>query len=76
MLVAHIKEMENGFNHRYDHNIVGHPKQLDMVKTVTARMREYVKDDKLFKSTLACPLKFAIIAKLSIRHCTRFSCKL
>ncbi|KAH8798516.1 flavin-binding monooxygenase [Xylogone sp. PMI_703] len=48
-LVNHIKEIENAYNGRYNHNINGSPEQTNMMKATEARMRELIKDDRLFQ---------------------------
>jgi len=51
-LVAHIKELEDGFNKRFNHNIIGSPEQKALAKMVEARMREIIKDETILKGIL------------------------
>lgn len=46
-LMDHIKQMETGFNGRWDHNIVGNPEQLAIKDMVAKRMKSMIKDEKL-----------------------------
>ena len=48
-LVAHIKELEDGFNARFQHNIIGTPEQKALAKMVETRMREKIQDERILK---------------------------
>jgi hypothetical protein len=50
-MVAHIKELEDGFNKRFDHNILGTPQQKALVKEVEARMRSLIRDESILRGT-------------------------
>jgi hypothetical protein len=51
-LVKHVKEIENAFNGRYDHNILGTPQQAAIMKSTAERMRELIKDNHLLRGML------------------------
>ena len=46
-LVEHIKALEDLFNSRWNHNIVGTPEQKAFKAMVEKRMREMIKDDSI-----------------------------
>lgn len=48
-LVAHIKELEDNFNSRFDHNILGTPEQKALAAKVEERMRQMIKDETILK---------------------------
>ncbi|TVY17582.1 FAD-binding monooxygenase aflW [Lachnellula arida] len=52
LLVAHIKEMENGINGSFDQNIIGSEKQAAWRKLVEDRMRGMIKDERILEGLL------------------------
>ena len=48
-LVAHIKAAESFFNARWNHNLVGTREQKEIKAMVEKRMREMIKDDKIYE---------------------------
>jgi hypothetical protein len=48
-LVAHVKEVEDGFNSRFNHNILGSPEQKAFAANTEKRMREMIKDETILK---------------------------
>lgn len=49
LLVAHIKELENGINGSFDQNIIGSDKQIAWRKLVEDRMRGMIKDERILQ---------------------------
>ncbi|TVY37816.1 putative sterigmatocystin biosynthesis monooxygenase [Lachnellula subtilissima] len=52
LLVAHIKELENEANGRFDQNIMGSAEQAAWRKMVEERMRSIIKDEKILQGLL------------------------
>ncbi|TVY26051.1 FAD-binding monooxygenase [Lachnellula hyalina] len=52
LLVAHIKELENEVNGRFDQNIMGSAEQAAWRKLVEERMRSIIKDEKILEGLL------------------------
>jgi hypothetical protein len=48
-LIAHVKEVEDGFNARFNHNILGTPEQKAFAANTEKRMREMIKDETILK---------------------------
>ncbi|MCJ1472259.1 hypothetical protein MMC13_000906 [Lambiella insularis] len=49
-LLAHIKVVEEFFNGRWDHNLMGTEQQKAIKEMTAKRMREMIKDDKLYEN--------------------------
>ena len=48
-LLDHIKKVEDFFNSRWDHNMMGSDAQKALKAMTAKRMREVIKDDKLYE---------------------------
>jgi hypothetical protein len=48
-LFAHVKKIEDFFNARFNHNIIGTPEQKGLATIAEARMREHIKDERILK---------------------------